>query len=70
MIASVIWTTRLHLKSIIIIINIILFSIFVQEDSEYTTQWLVQCFSTFSRHGLFSDQYKSSRAHDRLRLRQ
>ena len=29
-----------------------------------------QCFSTFLRHGLFSDQYKPSRTQDRLRLRE
>jgi len=29
-----------------------------------------QCFSTFLRHGLFSDQYKPPRTQDRLRLRE
>jgi len=33
-------------------------------------QPLGQCFSTFLRHGLFSDQYKPSRTQDKLRLRE
>ena len=31
---------------------------------------LDQCFSTFLRYGLFSDQYKSSRTQNKLRLRE
>jgi len=30
---------------------------------------LTQCFPTFLGHGLFSDQYKSSRTQDRLWVR-
>jgi len=31
----------------------------------YEGQWVEQCFPTFPGHGLFSNQYKSSRTQDR-----
>jgi len=56
--------TNMLLKNVIFIKRVFLIT------KRSSLVFLQQCFSTFLRRGLFSDQYKSSRNQGRLRLRE